>query len=64
MLRRKPNKIKKLPEGLELFRVDLEDGRRAECRARTKKQAAAAAAAIWAIPPEYLLEHAQIRRVV
>lgn len=64
MLRRRPNKIKQMPEGLELFRVDLEDGRRAECRARTKKQAAAAAAAIWAIPPEYLMEHAQIRRVV
>ena len=63
MLRRKPNKIKQLPEGLALFRVELEDGRWAECRARTKRQAAAAAAAIWAIPPEYLMEHAQIRQV-
>ena len=47
--------------GIEkLWRVKLPDGRKAELMARSKKDAAEQAAAVWALPVDWLRQNARI----
>lgn len=47
--------------GIEkLWRVKLPDGRKAELMARSKKAAAEQAAAVWALPVDWLRQNARI----
>lgn len=51
--------------GIEkLWRVTLPDGRKAELMERNKKAAAEQAAAVWALPVEWLREKAKIAEIV
>lgn len=51
--------------GIEkLWRVTLPDGRKAELMARSKKAAAEQAAAVWALPVDWLREKAKIAEIV